>query len=212
MTNKDLTSFREEYSRGELDEHQAGKDPFLLFNLWLDEAIHQGLPEPNAMTLATVTEEGHPAARVVLLKEFNEKGFVFYTNYQSQKGVELQANPNAALVMMWLALQRQVRISGRVEKLPAEKADAYFRSRPRNSQISALVSPQSQPIEGRETLEQQFQRYQFSETEIQRPENWGGYLVIPGQFEFWQGRESRLHDRLLYSLTADGWVLQRLAP
>ncbi len=214
MKNKDLAGFRKEYAMASLDADKVPADPILLFDQWLDEAIKHALPEPNAMTLATMTAEGRPAARVILLKEIDQGRFVFYTNYNSQKGLDLQYNPQAALVFLWLELQRQVRVSGRVEKVSSATSDAYFASRPRQSQIGAIVSPQSQPIESRNALDQAFEDMQARTTDqvIKRPTHWGGYHLIPDRIEFWQGRENRLHDRILYTLESLSWKIQRLAP
>lgn len=214
MKNKDLTGFRKEYAMASLDLAKVPADPILLFNRWLDEAIRQALPEPNAMTLATITPGGRPAARVVLLKEVDNGSFVFYTNYNSQKGLDLKDNPQAALVFLWLELQRQVRVSGRVDKVDSATSDAYFASRPRQSQIGAVVSPQSQPIKSRKALEQEFEALQSRTKEqvIQRPAHWGGYRLMPDSIEFWQGRESRLHDRILYTMKNASWEIRCLAP
>ncbi len=195
-----------------LNEADVPADPLLLFNKWLEEAIGGGVPEPNAMTLATVGRDGKPAARVVLLKEVSGGGFVFYTNYLSDKGRELEQNPNASLVFLWLEMQRQVRISGRVVKVNAEESDAYFAIRPRSSQAGAVASPQSTVIEGRDELEARFEEVLSQDGSIDRPPHWGGYRLMPDNVEFWQGRESRLHDRLRYGKLADGWKLERLAP
>ena len=211
-SKKDLSTFRKEYVLSALKEEDVPLDPLVLFSQWLDEAIERGLPEPNAMTLATVSAEGHPAARVVLLKEVSEGGFVFYTNYQSAKGRELAASPHAALVFLWLELQRQVRITGRADKISPMASDAYFAIRPRNSQIGALVSPQSRIITGREVLEKEFDELNRKSGEISRPANWGGYRLVPKSIEFWQGRENRLHDRLLYTGHGNDWEINRLAP
>jgi len=214
MKNKDLTGFRKEYAMTSLDADKIPADPILLFNQWLDEAIQHALPEPNAMTLATITAEGKPAARVILLKEIDQGQFVFYTNYNSQKGLDLQYNPQAALVFLWLELQRQVRVSGRVEKVSSATSDAYFASRPRQSQLGTVISPQSQPIESRDALDQAFEDMQVrtKEQAIKRPTHWGGYRLIPDRIEFWQGRENRLHDRVLYTLESLSWKIHRLAP
>ncbi len=211
-SKKDLSAFRKEYVLSALNEDDVPRDPMALFSQWLDAAIERGLPEPNAMTLATTGIEGHPAARVVLLKEVSEGGFVFYTNYESAKGRELAANPHAALVFLWLGLQRQVRINGRVDKVSPEASDAYFAIRPRNSRLGAVVSPQSRIITGREMLEKQFDELSRQTGEISRPVNWGGYRLVPKSIEFWQGRENRLHDRLLYTRHGDNWKINRLAP
>lgn len=212
--DKDLRSFREEYKLGSLDEGSLPADPLLLFSHWLDEAIEGGLPEPNAMTLATVRPDGRPAARVVLLKELDGGCFVFYTNYHSAKGQELLHRPDAALVFLWLGHQRQVRVNGRVEKMDAAISDAYFALRPPESQAGALVSAQSQVIAGREMLEKAYRGLLAIKDNIpfRRPEHWGGYALKPDTMEFWQGRESRLHDRILYTLDVGGWKISRLAP
>lgn len=211
-SKKDLSAFRKEYVLSALKEEDVPLDPMVLFSQWLDTAIERGLPEPNAMTLATVSAEGHPAARVVLLKEVSEGGFVFYTNYESAKGKELAANPHAALVFLWIELQRQVRIIGRADKISPKASDAYFAIRPRNSRVGAVVSPQSQIITGREMLEKQFDELSRQTGEISRPASWGGYRLVPKSIEFWQGRENRLHDRLLYTRHGDNWKITRLAP
>lgn len=213
MSNtKDLSAFRKEYILSALNESDVPPDPLILFGEWLDEAIEQSLPEPNAMTLATVDVSGKPSARVVLLKEVSDGGFVFFTNYNSAKGIELAANPYATLVFLWLELQRQVRVSGKVEKVAQAVSDAYFAIRPRNSQAGAVVSAQSQIISGRGDLEKQFEKVIRQPGTIKRPSYWGGYRLMPGSLEFWQGRESRLHDRLLYTLKDNSWHIQRLAP
>ncbi len=199
---------------GALDESSVPGNPLLLFDQWLEDAITAGLPEPNAMTLATVSSEGTASARVLLLKEVRNGEFVFYTNYESQKGQELKVNPGASLVFLWLALQRQVRVTGTVSRIPEGESDAYFAVRPKNSQIGAVISPQSKAIKSREELENAFYKL-FEETkekEIPRPKHWGGYQLHPETIEFWQGRESRLHDRILYSRKGDKWTIQRLAP
>ncbi|MFO7997488.1 MAG: pyridoxamine 5'-phosphate oxidase [Bacteroidales bacterium] len=214
MEKKDLTSLRQEYAAERLEESQAAKDPFLQFATWFDQAMATGQKEPNAMTLATSSGDGKPSARVVLLKEVDERGFVFFTNYQSQKGRELAENPYAALVFLWLDLHRQVRIQGRVEKISQAESDAYFASRPRESQLGALASPQSMTIKGRELLEKRFEELReiHQGKTLPRPGHWGGYRLIPTSLEFWQGRESRLHDRLLYTREEAGWKMDRLAP
>lgn len=213
MKKKDLTSFRKEYNLASLDTADVPHKPIELFNGWLDEAIARKIPEPNAMTLATVTPGGKAAARVVLLKEVIDDRFVFYTNYNSRKGIELQANPHAALVFLWLELQRQVRVEGKVEKVDESVSDEYYASRPINSRIGAIVSPQSQVIESREELEKAFKILKNNnDPHLHRPEHWGGYQLIPDLVEFWQGRESRLHDRILYEKTGSGWTIKRLAP
>ncbi|MFP4064188.1 MAG: pyridoxamine 5'-phosphate oxidase [Bacteroidales bacterium] len=212
MEKKDLRSFRTEYRLARLDRKSVPAEPFSLFNQWLGAAIGQGLSEPNAMTLATVTPDGKPAARIVLLKEFIHGRFVFYTNYESNKGRELESNPNAALVFLWLEMQRQVRISGWVERVSSTMSDEYFAQRPKETQIGAVISPQSRPVSHRDELEKAFRELQRKNTPVSRPPHWGGYQLWPEQIEFWQGRENRLHDRILYSRRDKSWEILRLAP
>lgn len=210
------THARKSYERAALDEHGIDRDPFQQFTIWYDEAVAAGLPEPEAMTLSTATLEGQPSARIVLLRGYDERGFCFFSNYSSQKGQELAANPYAAVTFHWVELERQVRISGRVEKVTEAESDAYFQSRPSQSRIGAWSSPQSNVISSRDALEDMFKKYQkqyLDETAIPRPEHWGGYRVIPERIEFWQGRPNRLHDRLRFIRIDQGpWTLQRLAP
>lgn len=210
-----LADFRREYERTGLSEADAGHDPISLFEIWLEQAIAAGLPEPNAMTLATATVQGKPSARIVLLKGISKSGFTFFTNYESRKAGELAANPHAALCFLWKELERQVRIEGDVEKVSTTESNEYFRTRPANSRLGAWASVQSRPIESRELLERQMAefRQRFPGEDIPRPENWGGYRLVPDAIEFWQGRPSRLHDRLCYTRHADNaWNRQRLSP
>jgi pyridoxamine 5'-phosphate oxidase len=198
-----------------LDESDVDADPFRQFAAWFDEARAASPVEPNAMALATVGADGRPSLRMVLLKGADERGFVFYTNYQSRKGRELADTPWAALTFFWPEMERQIRIEGRVEPVSAEESDTYFHSRPVGSQLSASASRQSEVIAGREELEQRVAALsaQYQNQEIPRPENWGGFRVIPDAIEFWQGRASRLHDRLRYRLLASGgWQIERLSP
>ncbi|HEY3738839.1 MAG TPA: pyridoxamine 5'-phosphate oxidase [Bryobacteraceae bacterium] len=212
----DLASLRLEYSAQSLDESEVDRDPVRQFSYWFDQAVAAGLREPNAMTLATATLQGEPSARIVLLKEFGERGFVFYTNYESVKGRELQENPRAALVFFWSELERQVRLRGGIEKVTREESEAYFRVRPVKSRFGAAASPQSRIVPGRKWLEDQVTALEgeFGESGPERPENWGGYRLKPESIEFWQGRKSRLHDRVLYTQTDTGgvWNIVRLAP
>lgn len=211
-----MTDARKEYEQGALDEAGVEHDPIRQFTVWYDAAVAAGVPEPEAMTLATATPAGRPSARIVLLRGYDERGFCFFSNYTSHKGRELAANPYAALTFHWVEQERQVRIEGRVEKTTAAESDSYFHSRPSQSRIGAWSSPQSAVIPNRAALEElfsQFQQQYSEETTIPRPEHWGGYRLIPDRIEFWQGRPSRLHDRLVFS-RADGsdWKLERLAP
>ena len=210
----DLTSLRLDYSAQSLDEHEVDRDPVRQFSLWFDQAVAAQLREPNAMTLATATRDGVPSARVVLLKEFDAGGFVFYTNYASQKGRELAENPQAALVFFWNELERQVRIQGAVERVSAEESEAYFNVRPVKSRYGASISPQSSTIPSRKWLEDRMAALegQYGESGPPRPEHWGGYRLTPRAIEFWQGRRSRLHDRVLYTRAGESWTITRLAP
>lgn len=209
-----LTAMRQEYSGAELREEMMEQNPIDQFHHWFNLASTSNISEPNAMLLATSSADGKPSARVVLLKEVNERGFVFFTNYQSRKGQELLSNPHAALVFDWHMIGLQVRIEGSVEKIPDNESDEYFLSRPLQSQLGAWISPQSQVINGREELEHLKAQYEetFVTTPPTRPPHWGGLIVIPSSIEFWLGREGRLHDRILYRKIDSNWTLQRLAP
>ncbi len=217
MTKPDthIANIRADYRKDSLREDQVGTDPVAFFRKWFHEAEVAAITEVNAMTLATVDTSGMPSARIVLLKGLEEDSFVFFTNYDSSKGGQMAAHPNAALLFFWKELERQVRVEGRVEKVPAADSEAYFHSRPKGSQISAVASPQSQVIDNRELLEEKVKglEAQYAMEEVPRPEHWGGYRVIPSKIEFWQGRQNRLHDRIVFTRSADGsWAKHRLAP
>ncbi|QZZ20814.1 pyridoxamine 5'-phosphate oxidase [Leptothermofonsia sichuanensis E412] len=209
-----ISDLRLNYTRQQLNESEVDPDPIRQFQIWFEQAVSAQLPEPNAMTLATASREGIPSARIVLLKGVDPRGFVFYTNYESRKGRELADNPRAALVFLWNVLERQVRIEGTVERVSDRETDAYFHSRPLESQLGAWASNQSQVIPGRLVLEQRFQAFKqkYQNQEVPRPPHWGGYRVVPHLIEFWQGRPNRLHDRLCYRLEGTRWVIERLAP
>ncbi len=214
-TVTNLAALRRNYALESLSETDALPDPVAQFAAWFNEALNSQLREPNAMTLATATRDGYPSARTVLLKGFDNEGFVFYTNYESRKGAELLENPRAALLFTWLELERQVRIEGPVEKVSPDESLRYFQSRPKGSQIGAWASPQSRVIPNRELLEKNVVELlkTYAEAEaLPRPPFWGGYRVKPTRVEFWQGRESRLHDRIQYVRGEDGWTVERLAP
>lgn len=198
-----------------LDERTVDPDPIKLFRRWFDEAIASGSRLPDAMTLATATKDGKPSARMVLLKQADEQGFVFYTNYNSRKARELDENPYGALVCYWVQLDRQVRVEGSVERVSAAESDEYFHTRPRESQLGAIASPQSEVIGDREFLDRRFHDFEamYRDRTVARPAHWGGYRLKPEMIEFWQNREGRLHDRILYEHQADGkWTIKRLAP
>ena len=209
-----LAELRKNYSLGGLSEAEAGGDPFALFRHWFDQALAAKLNEPNAFTLATCTADGRPSARAVLLKNLDDRGFTFFTNYDSRKGREIEANPAVAMVFLWDELERQVRIEGRAEKVSSEDSDAYYRVRPLGSRLGAWASPQSAVIANREFLEAQHAELlkKYPDGEPPRPPNWGGYRVIPEAIEFWQGRPSRLHDRILFRRVNNEWLVERLAP
>ena len=208
-----IADLRKSYEKGELTEAKASAKPLDQFDLWLREAIEAKVPEPNAMTLATVSVLHRPSTRVVLVKGYDERGLVWYTNYGSRKGIELEGNSWAALQFHWVEMERVVRLEGKVEKISAEESDAYYLSRPIGSRIGAWASPQSEVISGREVLEKSWaEQEKKAGSNPARPTNWGGYRLVPEVWEFWQGRRSRLHDRLRYRKMEGKWVRQRLAP
>ena len=225
MSNE-IADIRKDYKLASLEEADVASNPIDQFTRWWNEAVASQIDEVNAMTLATVNAAGVPAARIVLLKGYNPSGFIFFTNYESDKGKNLAQNPNAALVFFWKELERQIRIEGTVQKVSAEESDRYFNSRPASSRIGAWASPQSAVIENRLVIEQNVERYSsiFANDSIERPDHWGGYIVKPTSIEFWQGRSSRLHDRIRYKLetndynaatdtrTDANWTIERLAP
>ena len=208
-----IAQLRKNYTFGQLSETEVPRDPMPLFQLWFDQAVQAQCPEPNSMTLATADQAGNPSARIVLLKGADQNGFTFFTNYQSQKGLELAMRPQAALLFHWHELERQIRIKGTVKRVSPAESDEYFHSRPAASRIGAWASPQSSAIPNREFLEEAEKRFQaeFGDTPP-RPEHWGGYRLQPTEMEFWQGRPSRLHDRIHYKLDGSSWKIGRLAP
>jgi len=214
MPNRNLSNLRENYKLGTLDISDCDNNPFNQFQTWLNQALTDKLFEPNGMQIATVGKNGMPSVRTVLLKEITDKGFVFYTNYESKKGIQLDENNNAAIIFWWREHERQVRIEGVVEKYDLEKNKEYFYSRPQGSQLAASISPQSKKIPNRKYLDDLYEQYQakYSQIKFPFPTNWGGYILIPSLFEFWQGRENRLHDRIEYIYEENLWTKQRLAP
>ena len=211
---RDVADLRKEYTRAGLAESDVAADPIEQFRRWFDAALDAGLHEPNAMTVATATRDGSPSARVVLLKGFDSRGFVFYTNYEGRKGRELEENPRAALLFYWGELERQVRVEGTVSRVSEEESDAYYASRPRGSRLGAWASEQSRVVEGRKVLEERTAdlEAEYEGREVPRPAFWGGYRVWPEVVEFWQGRENRLHDRIVYRREDEGWKIERLQP
>ncbi|NOX46135.1 MAG: pyridoxamine 5'-phosphate oxidase [Chlorobi bacterium] len=209
-----LSGLRQEYQKHRLSKKNMSHDPFVQFKKWFDEAVESEIDMVNAMTLATATKGGTPSARIVLLKEFNERGFVFFTHFGSRKGVELSENPGAALILFWKELERQIRIEGTVEKISTGESDRYFKTRPDESKVSAIISEQSKVVPNRKYLEKLWEgKLRKSQAEeLKRPVSWGGYRVKPNRIEFWQGRPNRLNDRFLYEKEGDNWVLSRLAP
>lgn len=214
LTKENIQNLRQEYRAAELAEADIDKSPFKQFEAWFKAALDAQLFEPNVMTLATANASGRPSARILLLKGFDENGFVFYTNYESKKGKDLLENPQAAMVFFWPELERQVRIEGIITKVSEEASTAYFHSRPKGSQIGAASSPQSTVITDRKPLEDRVEELKetYKDQEVPRPAHWGGYQLKPDHIEFWQGRPSRLHDRITYTLEGDNWIINRLAP
>jgi pyridoxamine 5'-phosphate oxidase len=215
MNQEDLQNLREDYTGVSLSESNTKADPIKQFEIWFNEAQEANVPELNAMTLSTATYDGRPSARIVLLKGFYEAGFIFYTNYLSRKGKEITKNPIGALTFFWPGIDRQIRIEGTLEKVSKEQSEKYFHSRPKNSQIGALASPQSQEIADRESLEKKWNELatEYQDKEVPKPSFWGGYILKPRLIEFWQGQPSRLHDRILYKkIDNKNWKKVRLAP
>jgi len=214
MKVKDIANIRKEYTQKQLSELDINSNPFSQFDIWMKETIESYIPEPNAMTLATSSFEGKPSARIILLKKYDESGFSFFTNYNSRKSKNIIQNPYGALVFFWPELERQIRIEGKISKVSDKESDLYFKTRPEGSKIGAWASPQSQVIPNRKYLENLNADFkeEFSKKPIKRPPNWGGYLLVPTLFEFWQGRPDRLHDRIQYTLTNSRWNIERLAP
>jgi pyridoxamine 5'-phosphate oxidase len=216
MTKKiSVAELRKDYRNAQLNEDDIAEDPILQFGLWFEQALQAKLPEPNAMTLATADAKGKPSARMVLLKDFDANGFVFFTNYNSHKASDLDENPHAALVFYWHELERQVRIEGKVKRISTKESDTYFHSRPLESRLGAWASPQSKKIENRAVVEKSFEALleKYKDSEPPRPPHWGGYVIKPERVEFWQGRPGRLHDRILFKKSKRGtWKTARLAP
>lgn len=211
---KYINNLRHDFAKQTLDEKDVNADPILQFEKWFKEAVGAKVNEPNAMTVATATKDGKPSARILLLRNFDEKGFIFYTNYTSRKGIEIMENPHCALLLFWPELERQVRIEGVLEKQTVEESDSYFNSRPRGSKLGAWTSAQSKVIASRQLLDEEYEKLskKYPDENVPRPPHWGGYLLKPTCIEFWQGRPSRMHDRIIYTLQNKNWKIERLAP
>lgn len=207
----DLHNFRKNYAKYHLNENELSENPFTQFATWFKDAQNSSIQEPNAMMLSTANASGKPSSRIVLLKEVNDEGFIFFSNYLSRKGREIAANPQAALLFFWDVLERQIRIEGEIKKVDEAISENYFNSRPLDSRIGSIISKQSEVIASREVLEEAFEKYKAADN-ISRPKNWGGYILIPDYFEFWQGRPNRIHDRITFSKKENSWLEQRLAP
>jgi len=221
MPNRDYHQERRDYDFKQLSREALSLDPFIQFSHWMDEAVEEKIIDPTAMSIATVDSKGQPHSRVVLLKEIDENGFVFYSHYDSAKGQEIENNPHASLLFFWPQMDRQIRIEGLLEKVSREQSEAYFHSRPRDSQLAAASSRQSKIVPGRKTLEMNYelQKAEHEHLEVPCPEHWGGYRLVPNRFEFWQGRPNRLHDRFIFILEEknsdsnhQAWLIERLAP
>ena len=211
--SKDLSNYRDKYLKGELIEKNLPKDPFDLFDNWFEDLEKFGNErENNAMSLSTVNDKNVPTTRVVLLKQFSKNGFVFYSNYDSRKGKHIDNNPNVCISFYWPSMERQVIINGKVTKISAIESDKYFNSRPKSSQLGAIISNQSEIIPSRKYLEEKLSKFNISNNNLKRPSNWGGYILKPELFEFWQGRDSRLHDRIIFSKSKTNWDQKRLSP
>ncbi len=213
MDDKEIQSLRRQYSRSTLSASSVSKDPFKQFEKWFQDVLNSGFLEPNAMTLATASKSGKPSARVVLLKGIHDSGFVFYTNYKSKKGKDIEENPYGCLLFFWDKLERQIRIEGKIEKVSQKESEEYFNTRPYKSRVGAWASKQSSVIESRSVIVKEFLKYMMKfKTHVPLPDVWGGYRLLPDTFEFWQGRPNRLHDRVRYSKIKSGWKIERLAP
>lgn len=213
MNDKDIQNLRRQYSKSSLSLSSVSKDPFSQFEKWFEEVLSSGFLEPNAMTLATASGSGKPSARVLLLKGIDENGFIFYTNYKSKKGKDIEENPFGSILFYWDKLERQIRIEGSIEKVTKQESEEYFNTRPYKSRVGAWASKQSTVIENRSVIVKEFLKYMVKfRTHVPLPEVWGGYRLKPESFEFWQGRQNRLHDRIRYTLLKKGWKIERLAP